>query len=132
MLYDARQLFDAHNAKADVLLRSVAGALPEAVATCLDAAGADLSPLRQAALLKVPDISSSFQSVSAAFGTCTTTRRTMSSFAFADGLSAALPVLLMTVLHCVQHGMRHKITGGPRVTQAMHTCFCSARYVPDC
>jgi len=36
-----------------VLLRSVAEALPEAVATCLDAAGADLSPLRQAALLKV-------------------------------------------------------------------------------
>ena len=54
VLYDARQLFDGHNAKADVLLRSVAGALPEAVATCLDAAGAELSPLRQAALLKVP------------------------------------------------------------------------------
>ena len=53
VLYDARQLFDGHNAKADVLLRSVAEALPEAVATCLDAAGAELSPLRQAALLKV-------------------------------------------------------------------------------
>jgi hypothetical protein len=53
VLYDARQLFDGHNAKADVLLRSVAEALPEAVATCLEAAGAELSPLRQAALLKV-------------------------------------------------------------------------------
>lgn len=53
ILYDARQLFDSHNAKADELLRSVATALPEAVITCLQAAGAELRPIRQAALMKV-------------------------------------------------------------------------------
>lgn len=53
ILYDARQLFDSHNAKADELLRNVASALPDAVTTCLQAAGAELNPIRQAALMKV-------------------------------------------------------------------------------
>ena len=53
ILYDARQLFDSHNAKADELLRNVASSLPDAVATCLQAAGAELNPIRQAALMKV-------------------------------------------------------------------------------
>jgi hypothetical protein len=34
------------------VLRGIAGALPEAVRTCLAAAGAELAPARQAALLK--------------------------------------------------------------------------------
>ena len=53
MLFDARQLFDQREAKADAALRAIATRLPEAVATCLDAAAADLDAPRQAALLKV-------------------------------------------------------------------------------
>ena len=53
MLFDARQLFDQREAKADAALRAIASRLPEAVATCLDAAAADLDAPRQAALLKV-------------------------------------------------------------------------------
>lgn len=53
LLFDARQLFEQQNAKADEALRSIVGQLPEAVASCVDAAGADLDPIRQAALMKV-------------------------------------------------------------------------------
>eukprot|EP00891_Asterochloris_glomerata_P007024 jgi/Astpho2/7024/e_gw1.00107.12.1_t len=52
MLFDARQLFEQREAKADAALRAIASRLPEAVATCLDAAAADLDAPRQAALLK--------------------------------------------------------------------------------
>ena len=52
LLYDARALFDAQDARADEVLRSIAGALPDAVRTCAAAAGAELHPARQAALLK--------------------------------------------------------------------------------
>ena len=52
LLYDAQALFDAQDARADEVLRSIAGALPAAVLTCLAAAGAELNPARQAALLK--------------------------------------------------------------------------------
>lgn len=54
VLYDARELFDAHSPRADGLLRSIAQELPAAVAACASAAAADLDPLRQAQLLKVP------------------------------------------------------------------------------
>ena len=53
LLFDARQLFDQQNAHADEALRSIVGKLPEAVGSCVEAAGADLDPVRQAALLKV-------------------------------------------------------------------------------
>ena len=53
LLFDARQLFDQQNAHADEALRSIVGNLPEAVGSCVEAAGADLDPIRQAALLKV-------------------------------------------------------------------------------
>ena len=53
MLYDARRLFDSGSARADDVLRSIVGQLPEAVRTCLDAALAELDILRQRALLKV-------------------------------------------------------------------------------
>ena len=53
LLFDARQLFEQQNAKADEALRSIVGQLPEAVTSCVDAAGADLDPIRQAALMKV-------------------------------------------------------------------------------
>lgn len=53
MLYDARELFDSQNPRADGLLRSIAGDLPAAVATCVSAAAAELDPLRQSVLLKV-------------------------------------------------------------------------------
>lgn len=53
LLFDARQLFQQQNARADEALRSIVGQLPQAVATCVDAAVADLDPLRQAALMKV-------------------------------------------------------------------------------
>ncbi|KAK9815234.1 hypothetical protein WJX72_000416 [[Myrmecia] bisecta] len=52
LLFHARELFDAHNAKADEVLRSIAGSLPEGVATCVDAAGADFDSGRQTALMK--------------------------------------------------------------------------------
>ena len=52
-LFDARKLFDACNAKADEALRSIVRQLPEAVSSCIEAAGADMDPARQAALLKV-------------------------------------------------------------------------------
>ncbi|KAK9823042.1 hypothetical protein WJX81_002597 [Elliptochloris bilobata] len=52
LLYDARALFDAQDARADEVLRSIAGALPNAVRTCLAAASAELDLARQAALLK--------------------------------------------------------------------------------
>lgn len=52
VLFDAREMFDASNPRADGLLRSIAADLPAAVATCTAAAAADLDPLRQAALLK--------------------------------------------------------------------------------
>lgn len=52
-LYDVRQMFDACNVKADEALRSIVRQLPEAVSTCLEAAGAAVDPARQAALLKV-------------------------------------------------------------------------------
>jgi len=58
-LYDARELFDAHNPRADGLLRSIASELPAAVATCAAAAAAELDPVRQAALLKVRAVASS-------------------------------------------------------------------------
>lgn len=53
LLFDARQLFEQQNAKADEALRSIVGQLPEAVTSCVDAAGADMDPIRQAALMKV-------------------------------------------------------------------------------
>jgi hypothetical protein len=53
LLYDARDMFDKQNAKADEVLRSIVNSLPEAVATCAAAAAAELDPLRQTALLKV-------------------------------------------------------------------------------
>ena len=53
LLFDARQLFEQQNARADEALRSIVGQLPQAVATCVDAAGADMDPVRQAALMKV-------------------------------------------------------------------------------
>lgn len=52
LLFDARQLFEQQNARADEALRSIVGGLPEAVASCVDAAGAELDPVRQAALMK--------------------------------------------------------------------------------
>ena len=56
LLFDARQLFEQQNARADEALRSIVEQLPQAVATCVDAAGADMDPLRQAALMKVSPI----------------------------------------------------------------------------
>ncbi len=53
LLYDARELFDQQNAKADEGLRSIVASLPEAVATCVDAAQAELDEGRQVALMKV-------------------------------------------------------------------------------
>ena len=53
LLYDARELFDQQNAKADEGLRSIVQSLPEAVATCVDAAQAELDEPRQIALMKV-------------------------------------------------------------------------------
>ena len=53
LLYDARELFDAADARADEGLRSIVQALPDAVATCVDAAAAELDEARQAALIKV-------------------------------------------------------------------------------
>ena len=53
LLLDARQLFERQNARADNALRSIVGQLPEAVTSCVDAAGAELDPVRQAALMKV-------------------------------------------------------------------------------
>lgn len=53
LLYDARELFDQQNAKADEGLRSIVASLPEAVATCVDAAQAELDETRQVALMKV-------------------------------------------------------------------------------
>lgn len=53
-MYDARELFDQQNAKADEGLRGIVQSLPEAVATCVDAAQADLEEPRQIALMKVP------------------------------------------------------------------------------
>lgn len=53
LLLDARQLFEQQNAKADEALRSIVGQLPEAVTSCVDAAGADMEPVRQTALMKV-------------------------------------------------------------------------------
>ncbi|KAA6418805.1 MAG: vacuolar sorting-associated 16 protein [Trebouxia sp. A1-2] len=52
LLLDARQLFERQNARADNALRSIVGQLPEAVTSCVDAAGAELDPVRQAALMK--------------------------------------------------------------------------------
>ncbi|KAK9907253.1 hypothetical protein WJX75_000093 [Coccomyxa subellipsoidea] len=52
LLYDARELFDQQNAKADEGLRSIVASLPEAVATCVDAAQAELDETRQVALMK--------------------------------------------------------------------------------
>lgn len=54
LLFDARQLFEQQNAGADQALRSIVGQLPQAVATCVDAAGAEMDAVRQAALMKVP------------------------------------------------------------------------------
>ena len=53
LLYDARELFDQQNAKADEGLRGIVQTLPEAVATCVDAAQAELEEPRQVALMKV-------------------------------------------------------------------------------
>ena len=53
LLYDARGLFDQQNAKADEGLRSIVHSLPEAVATCVDAAQAELEEPLQIALMKV-------------------------------------------------------------------------------
>ena len=53
LLYDARELFDQQNAKADEGLRSIVQTLPEAVAACVDAAEAELEEPRQVALMKV-------------------------------------------------------------------------------
>lgn len=52
-MFDARQLFEQQNARADEALRSIVGQLPEAVSSCVDAAGSELDPVRQAALMKV-------------------------------------------------------------------------------
>ncbi len=52
-MYDARELFDQQNAKADEGLRSIVQSLPEAVATCVEAAQAELEEPRQVALMKV-------------------------------------------------------------------------------
>lgn len=85
ILYDARQLFDSHNAKADELLRNVASALPDAVATCLLAAGDELNPIRQAALMKVR-ISND------ALG-----RSVLSIFIFADSFGRMYHAMIMQV-----------------------------------
>ena len=53
-MFDARQLFEQQNARADEALRSIVGQLAEAVTSCVDAAAAELDPVRQAALMKVP------------------------------------------------------------------------------
>jgi len=53
LLFDARQLFEQQNARADEALRSIVGQLAEAVTTCVDAAATELDPVRQAALMKV-------------------------------------------------------------------------------
>lgn len=53
LLFDARQSFEQQKASADEALRSIVGQLAEAVTSCVDAAGAELDPVRQAALLKV-------------------------------------------------------------------------------
>ena len=59
LLYDARELFDAQNAAlADEGLRAIVGQLPAAVATCVDAAQAELDPTRQAALIKARSVGS--------------------------------------------------------------------------
>lgn len=55
LLYDARRLFDAQDARATGELLEIlkAGDLPAAVTTCLRAAAAELDPHKQAALMKV-------------------------------------------------------------------------------
>lgn len=53
LLLDAHKLFDAHSHKADEVLRSISGQLPEAVHACADAALASQPPITQTALLKV-------------------------------------------------------------------------------
>lgn len=55
LLYDARRLFDAQDARATGELLEIlkAGDLPAAVTTCLRAAAAELDPNKQAALMKV-------------------------------------------------------------------------------
>ena len=52
-LFDARTMYDQENPRADEVLRGIVESLPEAVGTCVDAAAAELDPLRQSALLKV-------------------------------------------------------------------------------
>lgn len=54
-LFDARQMFDTQDVKADEFLREIVsdGRLPEAVETCANAALSDFDPIRQKALLKV-------------------------------------------------------------------------------
>ena len=49
-------MFDQQNARADEVLRSIVASLPEAVATCVDAAGEEFNVPRQTALLKVQPI----------------------------------------------------------------------------
>jgi hypothetical protein len=53
MLFDARTMYDQENPKADEVLRGIVESLPEAVGSCVDAAAAELEPIRQSALLKV-------------------------------------------------------------------------------
>jgi len=53
MLFDARTMYDQENPKADEVLRGIVESLPEAVGSCVDAAAAELDPVRQSALLKV-------------------------------------------------------------------------------
>lgn len=51
-LLDARELLDSGAPRADKALRLLADRLPAAVSQCIEAAGADLSPARQKALLR--------------------------------------------------------------------------------
>lgn len=51
-LWDARQLFDERNVRADKMLRDLRPHLGDAVATCLQAAGLELSVPRQRALMR--------------------------------------------------------------------------------
>lgn len=56
LLLDARKLFDEHSHKADEVLRSIAGQLPQAVHACADAALALQPTTAQVALLKVGSV----------------------------------------------------------------------------
>ena len=102
MLFDARQLFEQREAKADAALRAIASRLPEAVATCLDAAAADLDAPRQAALLKVcpgtlPLLREAFLCTATLLPTC---------YAAEPPLACCLDLCRYCCLQWVQQGLR--------------------------